>query len=91
MNTAFVFPGQGSYCAEFLEELRDARDKLTAARAAIGERENVKAQWLAREALVNAELAVAKTVAAQARDASRAKAQENDRLRRELGEEDGPG
>ena len=71
-------------------ELRYAREKLDAARAAVQERDYELAGWLAQESTVNSELAIAKTIAAQARDASRAKSEENARLREELGIEATP-
>lgn len=67
-------------------ELRYAREKLAEARAALETRDHEQAQWLARESQVNSELAIAKTVAAQAREASRAKAEEIERLREDLGD-----
>lgn len=71
-------------------ELRYAREKLAEARSAMDDRDFERAGRLAAQSQVNSELAVAKTIAAQAREASRAKADENQRLRDELGDEDGP-
>lgn len=68
-------------------ELRYAREKLAEARTAMTSRDYDLAQRLAAESQVNSELAVAKTAAAQAREASRVKAEENRRLRDELGDE----
>jgi hypothetical protein len=65
-------------------ELRFAQDKLAGAREASDGRDYATAGTLARQAVVDAELAAAKARAAAARDAARAKAEDNERLRATL-------
>jgi hypothetical protein len=65
-------------------ELRFAQDKLAGARTASEERDYRSAATLARQAMVDAELAAAKARAAAARDAARSKAEDNERLRATL-------
>jgi hypothetical protein len=62
-------------------ELRFARDKLAGAREANDGRDYRTAGILARQATVDAELAAAKSRAARAREAVRAKSEENEQLR----------
>lgn len=69
-------------------ELGFARDKLAAAQAASEAREHARARVSAAQALVDAELALAKSRAAQARAEVQRRSAENTALRRELlGEE----
>lgn len=65
-------------------ELRFARDKLAGAREANDARDYRTAGILARQATVDAELAAAKSRAARAREAVRAKSEENEQLRLRL-------
>jgi hypothetical protein len=65
-------------------ELRFAQDKLAGAREASDDRDYRRAAILARQSLVDAELAAAKARAARAREAARAKAEDNERLRLQL-------
>jgi hypothetical protein len=50
--------------------LREARDKLTAARAAVQKEDMVQAAWLADESRVNAQLATARTAEYKAKAAN---------------------
>lgn len=70
-------------------ELRFALEKLALAQAAIEKRDHKSATALATQAKVDAELAAAKALAASARDAVRAKVDDNSRLQRTLLSEDG--
>jgi hypothetical protein len=65
-------------------ELRFAQDKLLQARTANDKRDFKVATQLAAQAMVDAELAAAKSRAAKARAAVRAKVDDNARLRSEL-------
>ena len=65
-------------------ELRFAQDKLAGAREANDGRDYRTAGILARQATVDAELAAAKSRAARAREAARAKAEDNEQLRLRL-------
>ena len=66
-------------------ELRFAREKLAGARLAVEERNNARVLRLLDEVLVNSELAIAKTGAAVAREASRKQEESNRLLKQELG------
>ena len=65
-------------------ELGFARDKLAAAQAASEAREHARAKVAAAQALVDAELALVKSRAAQARAEVQRRSEENSALRREL-------
>ncbi|MDJ0654733.1 MAG: DUF4398 domain-containing protein [Xanthomonadales bacterium] len=65
-------------------ELRAAREKLAEARIAAEERNGDLANRLAAESLVSAELALAKSDAARARERTRAQRESNQQLRQEL-------
>lgn len=65
-------------------ELKDARDKLAAARAAVDNKDMVAAKRLAEQSRVDAELATAKANEARARSVNRDIEKSNDALREEL-------
>ena len=65
-------------------ELRFAEDKLGRARAASEAEDYAEAGTLARQALVDSELAAAKASAGKARAEVQARSEDNARLRREL-------
>jgi hypothetical protein len=65
-------------------ELRFAEERLAAARTAADDRDGARAGMLAEQALVNAELAVAKARAARIRAEVQARSEQNAQLRRRL-------
>jgi len=66
--------------------LRFAKEKLAAAQLAVERRRYDEASRFAKQAQINCELAVAKTAAAIAREASRKQEEANRQLKLELGE-----
>lgn len=66
-------------------EIRFVQEKISGARLAASNRDGARAARLADQAMVNAELAIAKSAAARARAASRDQERSNDELREELG------
>lgn len=70
-------------------DVRSARERLVDARAAFDARDFDRAEWMAEQSRVHSELAEAKSRAAQARERSREKRREVDRLRLELLGEEG--
>jgi len=64
--------------------LRDAREKLTAARAAVQKEDMVEAAWLADESRVNAELATAKTAELKAKAANEEMIKSTTTLKQEM-------
>ena len=66
-------------------EIRFVQEKISGARLAASDRDGARAARLADQAMVNAELAIAKAAAARARAAARDQQRSNDELREELG------
>ena len=66
-------------------EIRFVQEKISGARLAASNRDGARAARLADQAMVNAELAIAKAAAARARAASRDQERSNNDLREELG------
>ncbi|HRQ65448.1 MAG TPA: DUF4398 domain-containing protein [Xanthomonadaceae bacterium] len=65
-------------------ELRFAEERLAAARTAADDKDGARAGMLAEQALVNAELAMAKARAARIRAEVQARSEQNAQLRRSL-------
>ncbi len=65
-------------------EIRFAREKLAGARLAVADRDYQRARRLALQSSINSELAVVKSAAAKAREATRAQRRSNAELEREL-------
>jgi hypothetical protein len=72
-------------------ELRLARERLAGARLSVEQREYARAIRLAQQTIVNCDLAVAKTAAAKARDASRQQEEANRKLSADLDTGGAPG
>lgn len=88
---AMLAEAKAAKAADFAPvEFGFAGDKLKAAQAAAADRQNDRARMAAGQALVDAELALAKSRAAQVRAELQQKTEANAQLRRELLGEEAP-
>lgn len=65
-------------------ELRAAREKYQAIQVAVDKNDNEMAGYLANESIVDSQLAMAKTAAAKARQASQLQREKNEKLKSDL-------
>ncbi len=65
-------------------ELRAAREKYQAIQSAVDRNDNERAGYLANESIVDSQLAMAKTAAARARQATQLQRDKNEKLKQDL-------